>query len=322
MKYFYFNANILSKKQNIAKRSDVKLNSHLFSEIITNLRNFRNSVLSMRQLLSFILFFVVVLGCQTSTTQAQDKPPYKYDESKIVTLPSGLKYVIIEEGKGVKPQKGDQIEAHYHGLLADGKVFDSSFDRGQTFSTAIGVGQVIRGWDEGFQLFKEGTKAVLICPPNLAYGEHARGSIPANATLYFHVQLIKVTSTPKATMQPPFDYKNLKPIEMPSGLKIYVVKEGTGATPKAGQSITAHYHGTLEDGKMFDSSYQRGAPFSTQIGVGRVIKGWDEAFTNMKVGTCATLVIPASIGYGEQGAGGVIPPNATLIFHVELMDVK
>ena len=277
----------------------------------------------MRSLFLFILLITCSFSClNLNQVNAQDRPPYTYDESKVVTLPSGLKYVIIKEGSGVKPKKGDLIEANYHGLLADGKVFDSSFDRGQSFSTNIGVGQVIRGWDEGFQLFNEGTKAVLICPPNLAYGEAARGNIPANSTLYFHVELIKVTPTKQPTMQPPFTYSDQDIVTLPSGLKMVIVKEGKGDVPKTGQTITAHYHGMLPDGKVFDSSFNRGAPFSTQIGVGRVIKGWDEAFTTMKVGTCAVLIIPPDLGYGASGAGGVIPPNATLHFHVELLDVK
>ncbi|NQV49337.1 MAG: FKBP-type peptidyl-prolyl cis-trans isomerase [Candidatus Marinimicrobia bacterium] len=111
-------------------------------------------------------------------------------------------------------------------------------------------------------------------------------------------------------------------ITTPSGLK-YIDREiGTGKSPVSGQGVSVHYTGTLEDGTLFDSSVDRGTPFSFTIGIGRVIAGWDEGVMSMKIGGKRRLIIPSDLGYGPQGAGGVIPPNATLIFDVELLAIR
>lgn len=104
-----------------------------------------------------------------------------------------------------------------------------------------------------------------------------------------------------------------------SGLQYVDLKAGTGATAQAGKTVTVHYTGWLENGKKFDSSVDRGQPFSFPLGAGRVIKGWDEGVQGMKVGGKRKLIIPSNLGYGARGAGGAIPPHATLIFEVELL---
>jgi FKBP-type peptidyl-prolyl cis-trans isomerase len=117
-----------------------------------------------------------------------------------------------------------------------------------------------------------------------------------------------------------------KPMTTASGLQIIDSKEGTGATPKPGQTCVMHYTGWLyengQKGKKFDSSVDRNEPFEFPIGQRRVIAGWDEGVASMKVGGKRTLIIPPELGYGARGAGGAIPPNATLMFDVELLAVK
>ena len=117
-----------------------------------------------------------------------------------------------------------------------------------------------------------------------------------------------------------------KAVTTSSGLEIIDTQVGTGASPKPGQICVMHYTGWLyengQKGKKFDSSVDRNEPFEFKIGVGQVIRGWDEGVATMKVGGKRTLIIPPDLGYGARGAGGVIPPNATLIFDVDLLAVK
>jgi peptidylprolyl isomerase len=179
---------------------------------------------------------------------------------------------------------------------------------------------VIPGWDEGIALMQVGGKAKLIIPPELAYGESgAGGVIPPNATLTFEVELVSILpGAPEA----PSDVDEEDYVTTDTGLKFHDLETGDGASPKTGQRVTAHYTGWLEDGTKFDSSLDRGQPLTFVLGLGQVIAGWDEGIATMKVGGKRQLVVPAELAYGEKGASGVIPPNATLIFEVELVDVQ
>lgn len=140
------------------------------------------------------------------------------------------------------------------------------------------------------------------------------------------IATLSIVSTGSLIMTDDASAQSAKPLTTSSGLQMIDTQAGTGAQPKQGQTAVVHYTGYLNDngkkGKKFDSSVDRGQPFEFPVGAGRVIKGWDEGVGSMKVGGKRTLIIPPQLGYGERGAGNVIPPNATLIFDVELLGVK
>jgi peptidylprolyl isomerase len=235
------------------------------------------------------------------------------------TLPSGLQYIEIERGNGPAPRPGELVSVHYRGTLEDGTEFDNSYTRGEPINFPLGRGMVIPGWEEGIALMNVGTKARLVIPPALAYGEQgAGGVIPPNATLTFDVELVAILpgspETPTAVDEA--DY-----VVTDSGLKYYDLALGDGPAPQPGVQLLVHYTGWLLDGTKFDSSLDRGQPFVFIFGAGQVIPGWDEGLATMQVGGKRQLLIPPELAYGEQGAGGVIPPNATLIFEVELLGI-
>ncbi|HWV43503.1 FKBP-type peptidyl-prolyl cis-trans isomerase [Pseudorhodoplanes sp.] len=140
------------------------------------------------------------------------------------------------------------------------------------------------------------------------------------------IATLSIATTGILSMSDDASAQSGKPVTTASGLQMIDTQAGTGASPKSGQTAVVHYTGYLNDngkkGKKFDSSVDRGSPFEFPIGQGRVIKGWDEGVATMKVGGKRTLIIPPELGYVARGAGGVIPPNATLIFDVELLGVK
>ena len=238
------------------------------------------------------------------------------------TTPSGLQIEDTLVGGGAEARSGHDVTVHYTGWLykdgVKGKKFDSSKDRGDPFRFELDGGMVIRGWDEGVQGMKIGGARTLIIPSELGYGARGAGSdIPPGATLIFDVELLALSGGTEAV--------ELALTETASGLQYEDTTVGDGAVATAGQRVTVHYTGWLfKDGgrgKKFDSSKDRGDPFRFKLAGGEVIKGWDEGVQGMQVGGTRMLVIPAALGYGSRGAGGVIPPNATLLFEVDLLAV-
>ena len=156
-----------------------------------------------------------------------------------------------------------------------------------------------------------------IVPQTLAAGALALLSLtPGPAAGASDSQAAPAAAAPAATAA------QEKIVTTASGLKYEDLKVGDGAEAKNGDRVEVHYTGWLENGTKFDSSVDRGKPFPFPLGAGRVIKGWDQGVAGMKVGGKRKLIIPPALGYGERGAGGVIPPNATLIFEVELLKIN
>jgi peptidylprolyl isomerase len=268
---------------------------------------------------------VVSIQATTSTTVgdeqiwAETSPGVDRPSVSVVTDKQGPKGLVIEDittGAGEQALTGDLVEVKYVGVLLDGGTeFDASWDRGQTFFVPIGVGAVIPGWDQGIVGMREGGRRLLVIPPELAYGSSGAGAaIPPNATLIFVVDLIEVVDLPIPRIP--------EVTEIGPSLEIEDLSEGTGRAVQSGDTVSVHYLGTLLDGTVFDTSWNRGRPFTTQIGVGMVIQGWDQGIVGMREGGRRLLKIPSDLAYGEAGSGASIGPNTPLLFVVDLLRIQ
>lgn len=257
----------------------------------------------------------LVSGVLLSAVNAQDEIKAPEDVAKApddaIVEASSLKSKVLKEGSGtVKPGPTDRVKVHYTGWTTDGKMFDSSVQRG-TPST-LGLNQVIKGWTEGLQLMVEGEKRRFWIPADLAYGENPGGGRPGGM-LCFDVELIENLSpkTPEDVAAIPDTAEKTE-----SGLASRVLREGTGSThPKASSTVTVHYSGWTTDGNMFDSSVNRGFPATFQLC--KVIPGWQEGVQLMVEGEKRRLWIPVDLGYGENPPAGA--SEGMLVFDVELI---
>jgi len=246
--------------------------------------------------------------------------PTTVSAGKLQKTASGLQYYDLTLGDGAEAVAKDTVSTHFTMWVKTDTGYDFIVTSADNTPVRFVVGRgdaVFPGWEEGVTGMKVGGKRFLVVPPELGLGEQGNGEIPPNATLVLEIQLVEVIEPRVATKIDEKDYTTTA-----SGLKYSDLKAGTGETPTAGQTVVVHYTGWLEDGTQFDSSVDRGEPFTFPIGQGSVIPGWDEGVATMKVGGKRQLVIPAALAYGEAGSGSVIPPNATLIFEVELLEIQ
>ncbi|MEQ8324280.1 MAG: FKBP-type peptidyl-prolyl cis-trans isomerase [Vicingaceae bacterium] len=230
---------------------------------------------------------------------------------------SGLRYIIHRAGEGTRAEIGKLVSVDYRGMLTDSTEFDNSYKKGRPFRFELGAGLVIKGWDEGIALLNVGDSATLFVPPHLGYGSKSAGKIPANSTLVFNVELKDVNSPAVPADPGQMDTTSIQP-----GLSIIWLKRNPeGKKAVTGSAVKVDYSGFFKNGKKFDSSVDRGDPFTFTLGQGQVIKGWDLGIAELRTGEKAKLLIAPELGYGSRGYQGLIPPNAKLIFDVELLEV-
>ncbi len=242
----------------------------------------------------------------------------KPDTELFTSTAEGVKYVISKAGEGRKIEEGLLVKVHYKGYFEDGEVFDNSVLRSEPFEFLVGEGMVIKGWDKGFKYLREGDKATLWIPYQLAYGKTGRGPVPPEANIMFDVEILEVRNPVEPK---PFDTFGKDTLETISGLQYIIVKHGKDKKPEEGDVVVVHYTGYLADGKIFDSSVRRGQPFKFVVGSRQVITGWDIAIRYMRKGCKARIIVPPDLAYADKKIGK-IPPFSTLIFDIELIDIK
>jgi len=275
----------------------------------------------MKKFIAVIFAILVLIGCEK--------------EADVVTTESGLKYADDSLGNGNEAKIGDIVAVHFKAWYVgdstanpfsdwsqDSTKLDfslgSSRDRGEPIKFPLGQNNFIRGIDEGIAGMKIGSKRTIIIPSNLAYGSSGYGPIPPNSDLKVVIELISAKEPIIVKM---WDVDSTKIKTTAAGLKYIIVQEGTGEKADSGDIVTVHYTGWLRDGTKFDSSVEKDQPFTFRLGVFPVIKGWKEGISLLKEGSQARFIVPPDLGYGNV-PNGKIPPNSTLIFDVELIDVK
>ncbi|HLN53520.1 MAG TPA: FKBP-type peptidyl-prolyl cis-trans isomerase [Lentimicrobium sp.] len=310
-----------------------------------------------------IIFDVKVISAKTQA-QIEEEYKTKMEEAKanekitleaflknknitVAPLPSGLYFIETKKGSGAKPKTGDYGKIHLIVMNMDGDTLHSTYDRGEPLLWEMGKDFDNKGVTEALSLMSKGSKATIIVPSSLAFGEQGRGElVPPYSTLYYELELTDIVTKAQlekekaekeakaaaeresAKKEEPAKIQNyLKTNKITvaptaSGLYYIETKKGTGEQATAGKTVKVHYTGTLIDGKKFDSSLDRNQPFEFVLGKGQVIPGWEEGIAMMKEGGKAKLLIPSKLAYGENGSAPVIPPSAPLVFEVELIDVK
>ncbi len=242
-----------------------------------------------------------------------------FDEGDVETTESGLQYIVLEEGDGETIDAGRVVQIHVTGMLDDGTVFLDTRDRGLPAPIPFGQPTGIPGLDEAINMFTIGSSSRLVLPPELAFGDTGAQGIPPGSTVVFDLELVSLAPEPP---EAPTDVDEADYTVTESGLKYFDHEVGAGPELQPGQTVLVDYTGWLEDGTMFDSSISRGQPIPVVIGQGGVIQGWIEGLEGMQVGGKRQLVIPPDLAYGEQGAGAQIPPNAVLVFEIEVVGTQ
>lgn len=274
----------------------------------------------MKKILFALFFLLTVVACSQN--------------ADIKELKSGLKYSTDKPGEGGEAVNGNLVTIHFKGwIIKDSSdifsdwsqdttknmdIIGDTYSMGQPAKFVLGTESFIKGSDEGIVGMKKGEVRTIVIPSMLAYGQQGIGPVPPNSNFKLVVELLEVKEVQPVVM---WDVDSTKFKTTESGLKYAIIEEGEGDLIAQGKQASVHYSGFLMDGTKFDSSVERDEPFTLFVGMGQVIKGWDEGLQLLKKGSKAKFIIPPGLGYGDR-AVGPIPPNSTLIFDVEILDVK
>lgn len=274
----------------------------------------------MKKILIAVLGLIIITSCG--------------NKQDMVKTESGLTYVDNKAGEGREVKDGDLVNIHFiiwrlgdstdiygdwqNDTTKNEFKVGSSYEGDQQMKYVVGSDQFVKGSDEGFIGMKAGGKRTMVIPASNAYGDEGFGPIPPNSSIKIMVEVFEVKDPIVAKM---WDVDSTLFKQTESGLKYAIIEEGSGPDVQQGKVTSVHYSGFLSDGTKFDSSVEREEPLTLIVGMGQVIPGWDEGLQLLKQGSKARFIIPPQLAYGERDLG-VIPPNSTLIFDVEVVEVK
>ena len=278
----------------------------------------------IRTLIATLCLFGVVAAQE----KTEDKPAPAPADAPPKTTKSGLKYWVVKQGKpGTEPKQGDKVRVHYTGWFTDGRKFDSSLDRNKPFELMVGVGMVIKGWDEGLQLMTEGSRYKFHIPSNIAYGKQGKGSIPPDTDLVFNVEMLKVT---KGEPIPQFRGANLeKQKTTDSGLKYEIERAGEGAAPDKTKLVKIKFVLWNAKGDMVlctqASQMHIGGPCTAptlpMLPPQFTPKFFPEAAALLPKGSIARFEVPPELCWGEKALGPQLPKNAATVWLMEVVDI-
>ncbi len=227
---------------------------------------------------------------------------------------SGLEYALVKKGSGKKVKNGCRIYVNYTTRIKPDTVFDSN-SNSKPYAFIQGQEEVLKGWEEGISLLREGDSAHFKIPPTLAYGEKKLGTIPANTTLLLEVKIVKVE-------QAFYNLSGKDTITFPSGLKKILISKGTSEHVKPFNNVTMQFTGYVlnKNGykRVFQSSLTNSNLAVFQLGAGRMVKGLDEGIATMQIGEQSTFIVPPYLGFGDK-ISGLVPGNSTLFFDIAVL---
>jgi len=297
-----------------------------------------------------IFLFIGLFGfCAMASGQDALKKYLTENEIETEAKEEGILKETIKGGKGKQPKAGDYIMVEYACSLLDGTVFDHSIE-GEPFVFQVGYRQVIRGMDKGSTYLKQGEKAKLYLPANVAYGKSGAGKVPANSSVILEMTLVKILSDEEydqymidleekerkiyeKAIKTQFlkdkkdiqDYcldNKIKARRLPSGVHYAITKKGKGNNAKAGKRLKVSYEGALLDGTVFQKSDK---PYEFELGKGKVIAGWEESLVFFNKNSEGLIIVPSKLAYGPREIkedGLHIPGNSVLVFKIKVVEIK